>query len=40
MGEKTLVDDPDGGGAFIIRLTDILHAVIICRAVYLYTFLI
>jgi len=34
------VDDPDGGGAFIVRFIDILHAVIGCRAVYLHAVLI
>jgi hypothetical protein len=40
MGEKTLVDDSDTGGAFTIRIIDILYPVIGCRAVYLHTFLI
>ncbi len=40
MGEKTLVDDSDSGGAVTIRFIDILHPVISSRAVYLHTFLV
>ena len=40
MAEKTLVDDTDSGGAFTVRLIDILHTVISSRAVYLHIILI
>jgi len=39
MGEKTLVDDTDSGGAFIIRLINIFYPIISRRAVYLHAFL-
>jgi len=39
LGEKALVDDSDSGGAFTIRLIDILHPVISRRAVYLHVIL-
>lgn len=40
MGEEALVDDTDSGGAFIIKLADILYPVVSRRAVYIYTILI
>jgi len=40
VGEKTLVDDSDSGGAFIIRPFDILYPIIRSRAVYLHIVLI
>jgi len=39
MEEKTLVDDTDSGGAFIVRLIDILYPIFSCRAVYLHIIL-
>jgi len=40
VGKEALVDDTCSGGIIIIRLIDILYAVISCRAVYLHAFLI
>jgi len=40
VGEKTLVDDTDSSGAFIIRAFDIFYTVIGSDTVYLYIILI